>query len=114
MNSDLNQPTLCSILLTHVEHSIVKSTAHQELKTEVVNALGIAISLSLLSSVPIKDQAITESQAGSRVGSMLIAVEDRAGKSGLDVADNLFLEAVFTSKATRLVALPCFTLRFGN
>lgn len=114
MNTKLNQRTLCSILLTHVEHSIVKSTAHQELETEVIHALGVAISLSLLSSVPIKDQAITESQTGSRVGSMFIAVEDRAGKSGLDMADNLFLEAFFASKATRLVALPCFTLRFGN
>lgn len=106
--------TLCRILLTHIEHGVVKSTTHQELKTEVVDALGIAVGLSLLSPVPVKNQAVAESQTCRRVGCMLITIENRASEGGLDMTHNLLLEAIFASKALRLVALPGFALRFGN
>lgn len=106
--------TLGSVLLAHVQHGVVQGTAHEELKTEVIDTLGIAVCLTLLSSVPVKNQAVTESQTGGRVGSMFVAVEHGTGKGGLDMTDNLFLEAIFASETTRLVALPCFSLGFGD
>jgi hypothetical protein len=68
----------------------------------------------LLGPVPVKNQAITEGQTGSRIGCVFITVEDRASKSGLDMANDFSLEAIFTSKSLGLVALPGFTLRFRN
>lgn len=111
---NLSLLTLGSVLLAHVQHGVVQGAAHEELKTEVVDTLRIAVCLTLLSSVPIKNQAVTESQTGGRVGSMFVAVEHGTGKGGLDMTDNLLLEAIFASESTRLVALPCFALGFGN
>lgn len=114
MMLNISSLTLGSVLLSNVQHSVVQSAAHEELKTEVVDTLGIAICLALLGSIPIKNQAVTEGQTGGRVGSMFIAVEHGTGKSGLDMTDNLLLEAIFASESARLVALPCVALGLGN
>lgn len=110
----LRNLTLGGILQTNVEHSIVQSASHQEFETEIIHTLRVAVGVTLLSAIPVKDQSITESQAGSRVGSVLVAIVQASSKSGFDMADNLFLEAILVLEAGGLVSLPSLTLGFGD
>lgn len=106
--------TLCYILCTNVQYGIVQGTAHQELETEVVDALGVGQGLSLLGPVPLLDQTITDGQTGSRVRGRLVAVEQAASQVGLDMANDLFLELVLGLEALEGIFVPSFALRLGN
>jgi hypothetical protein len=110
----LRKPTFSSVLQSDIQHGIVQGSSHEELKTEVVDTLGIAIRLSLLRSIPIENQAVSEGQASGRVGSLLIAVEDTAGKGSLNMADNLLLEVFLGVESRRLIALPSLALGLRN
>jgi hypothetical protein len=103
-----------NILQSHVQHSIIQSSTHQELQTQVVDTLGITESLSLLSAVPLCDQSISECQTGSSICSGLVAIEHRSGKGSFDMANDLLLEFVFICEGMSLELLPCCALRFGD
>lgn len=106
--------TLGRVLLSNIEHGIVQGAAHQKLKTEVVDALGVAVSLTLLGFVPVQDQTITEGQASGRIGGVLVAIEDASSERGFNMTDNLLLKVVLAPEATSLVFLPCLALGFGD
>lgn len=106
--------TLGSILQANIQHSIIQSPTHEEFETKVVNALGVPISLSLLRLVPVKNQAVTKSQAGSRVGSPLVNIEHTPGKGCFDMAHNFLLELVWIFETGSLAALPGLALRLRN
>lgn len=106
--------TLCDILLSNVKHSIVQSSAHQELETEIVDSLGIAICLTLLGPIPVKNQAVAESQAGGGVGGIFVAIEHGSSQSSFNMTDNLLLKAVLVAETLGLVSLPSITLRLWD
>ena len=108
------QLTGCDVLLTNIQHGIVQSPAHQKLQAQVVNAFGIGKRLALLGTVPLKNEAVAEGQAGGGVGGCLIAVEHAAGQRGLDVAHNLTLESIFVLKAAGLMLQPGRSLGFRD
>jgi hypothetical protein len=108
------QLTLGGVLLPNIEHGIVEGSAHQKLETEVVNALGIAIRLLLLSLVPVENEAITESQACGGVGGVLVAIEHASREGSFNMAHNFLLEALFAGESNGLGLLPGFALRFGD
>lgn len=87
-------PTGSGILLLHVEHSIVQSSAHQKLERKIVNALLVSKGLALLSLVPVQNQSIPEGQSGSCIGSRFVAVVQRASERGLDVLDGFGSELI--------------------
>jgi hypothetical protein len=106
--------TLCAVLEADIEHGIVQRSSHEELETEIVDALRVPVGLFLLRLVPIENQAIPEGQAGGRVGSILIAIKHTPSERGLDMADNLLLEFALIMKPAGLVTLPGLALGLGN
>lgn len=110
----LRKRTFGSVLQSDIQHGIVQGSSHEELKTEVVDTLGIAIRLSLLRLVPIENQAVSEGQASGGVSRLLIAVEDAASERGLNMTDNLLLEVFLGAESRRLVALPSLALGLRN
>lgn len=68
----------------------------------------------LLRLVPIGDEAIAERQAGGGVGSLFVAVEQAAGQGGLDMTDDLTLEAILVLETLDRVLLPSGALGLGN
>lgn len=107
-------PTLGRVLEPDVEHGVVQSPSHQKLQAEVVDTLAVAVRLALLGLVPVGDEAVAERKARRCVRRRLIAVEHAAGQRGLDMADDLLLEASLVCKVLDLVLLPRLALRFGD
>jgi len=112
--TEVGKTSLGEILLSNVEHSIVQGSSHQELQAEVVDTLAVSKGLTLLGAIPLKDQTITESQAGGGVSGSLVAVEHATSQRGLDMADNLALEAILVLEAGALVFQPGLALRFRD
>ena len=110
----LGKHTSCHILQADIQHSVIQSPAHEKLKTKVVDTLGIGRSLALLCFVPLGNEAVTESQAGGRVGRAFVAVEQASGEGCLDMANHLLFEPILVGEAFDLVLLPSFALRFGD
>lgn len=106
--------TFCDVLQAKVEHGIVHGTSHEELQTEIIHALAVGKSLTLLRLVPVGDQAITEGQRGRRVGSALITVVQTAGECSFDVSDNLLLESIDIRESLHLMLGPSLSLGLGN
>ena len=107
-------PTFSYILGTDIEHRVVERPPHEELQAEVVDTLAVGVGLALLGPVPLQDQPVAEGQARGGVGSRLVAVEHAPGQGGLDVADDLLLEAILVLEPASLVLEPCLTLWFGD
>lgn len=108
------EAALGDVLLANVKHGVVEGAAHQELQTEVVDALAVGKGLTLLGPVPLEDEAVPEGQAGGGVCCPFVAVVDTAGEGRLDVADDLVLEAVLVLEAIGLVLGPSLPLGFRN
>jgi hypothetical protein len=106
--------TLGCILEADIEHGIVQSAAHEKFETKIVDALGIAESLTLLGAVPVENELVAERQAGGGVCSVLVAVEHASGKGSLDMADDLLLKVLGGLEGLSLTPLPGLTLRFRN
>ena len=106
--------TLGSVLEAHVQHCVVQRSSHQELETEVVNTLRVAVGLALLGLVPVEDQAITEGKASCRIGSLLVAIEHASGESRLDMANDFLFETLGIVEWMGLVSLPSLTLRLWD
>ena len=116
--------TSCHVLQANIEHSIVQRSSHQKFQRQIwtyisrgllsslrashtVNPFLVCESLSLLSSVPLDDKSVPESQRSARISSsnmhcyrprvkawkriqsdlQLITIKQRTGKSGLDMSD---------------------------
>lgn len=100
------EPALGDVLLADVEHGVVEGPAHEELEAQVVDPLAIGEGVALLGPVPLQDEAVPEGQAGGGVCGLLVAVEDAAREGGLDVADDLALEAILVLEPLGLVLGP--------
>lgn len=110
----VSQPALGDVLLADVEHGVVEGPAHEELQTQVVDPLAVGKGVALLRPVPLQDEAVPEGQAGRGVCSLLVAVEDAARQGGLDVADDLALEAILVLETLGLVLGPSLPLGLGD
>lgn len=106
--------TFGSVFQTNIKHGIVQCPAHEELQTEVVNALGITVCLVLLRLVPIHDQSVSESQTGGGVGGLLVAVEHATSEGRLHMAHQFLFKLILLRESLGLVALPGLTLRLGD
>lgn len=106
--------TFRDVLQAQIEHGIVHGTSHQELQTEIIHALAIGKSLTLLRLVPVGDQAITEGQRGGRVGGAFITVVQTASERSLNMTDNLLLESIDIREALYLMLGPSLSLGLGN
>lgn len=112
--ANISSLTLGDVLQAHIENGVVQGTAHEELEGEIVDTLGVAECLALLGPVPLGDEAVAESQGGSRVGGRLVAVVQAAGEGSLDMADDLFLETLDVLEGLGFVLGPGRTLRLGD
>lgn len=112
--AEISEPALGDVLLADVEHGVVEGPAHEELQAQVVDPLAVGEGLALLGPVPLQDEAVPEGQAGGGVCGLLVAVEDTARQGGLDVADDLALEAILVLEALGLVLGPSLPLGLGD
>lgn len=112
----MNKTKLTSrqILQPNIQHCIIQRSTHQELEREIIHPLGIGQSLTLLSSIPLRDEAVAEGQRSRSVRGRLVAVEHAAGQRRLDVAHDLALEFFGRAEGLGGELLPCFPLGLGD
>jgi hypothetical protein len=99
-------PTFSNILQANVQHSIVQSPAHQKLQAQVIDSLWISKGLSLLCTVPLGDQAVSEGQTGGSICSGLVTIEHAPGEGSFDMSNDLLLEFILALEGVGLELLP--------
>jgi hypothetical protein len=63
--SQILESVFCNVFETDIEHSVVQSSAHQELEGKVVDTFLVCEGLSLLGLVPFDDEAVSKGQGGT-------------------------------------------------
>jgi hypothetical protein len=95
--------------------NIVSDKSHPKIRHRpTVDTLLVGKCLTLLSPIPLDDQSVSERQCSTRVSRQLIAIVQRAGEGGLDMAHEFSLKLILGSKLGSRMLPPSVTPSYSH